>query len=204
MEISVINFPHFVHKTCSAWPIPPPQTLRRSFRSREYDSGIISTTALFQQTCSSVRLEGQLRVPSALMTCSLCSPTFEFLDKTVSSCYVHVYSFAEIWVLSSVILFIVPDTLMPSKSNRWLQNPQTRLFSHPGIFKIWWKDSFHFWGRLEHINTMLLVPHCWYCDHEKTRSAEFLLCALKRTDSSLISVAVLKHWDKMQRTEEKV
>lgn len=164
MEVSVINFSHFVHKTCSAWHIPPPQTLKRSFRCREYDSGIISTTALFQQTCSSVRLEGQLRVPLALMTCSLCSPTFEFLDKTISSCYVHVYSFVEVWVLSSVILFIVPDTLMPSKSNRWLQNPQTRLFSHPGVFKIWCKGSFHFWGRLEHINTMLLVPHCWYCD----------------------------------------
>lgn len=146
MEVSVISFSLFVHKTCSAWHIPPLQTLRRSFRCREYDSGIFSTTALFQQTCSSVTLEGQLRVPSDLITCSLCSPTFEFLDKTISSCSFHVYSFAEIWVLSSVILFIVPDTLMQSKSNRWLKNPQIRLtffFSHQGVSKIRCKGSFH-------------------------------------------------------------
>lgn len=172
MEVSVINFSLFVHKTCSAWHIPPLQTLRRSFRCREYDSGIFSTTALFQQTCSSVTLEGQLRVPSDLITCSLCSPTFEFLDKTISSCYFHVYSFAEIWVLSSVILFIVPDTLMQSKSNRWLKNPQIRLtfFFHTKEFPKYDVKVLFILGMLKHMNAMLLVPHCWYCDQEKTRS----------------------------------
>ena len=135
MEVSVVNFSHFVNKTCSAWHIPPPQTWRRSYRGREYDSWITSATALFQQTCSSATLEGQLRVHSDLITSSLWKSTFEFLDKTISSCYFHIYSFAEIWVLSSVILFLIPDTLMQSKSNWWLKNPQIRLFFlHRGVF----------------------------------------------------------------------